>query len=79
MRQSLLTGNLEQTAHIKLDCAGVLEYVEMEIGAFGSDHPDRNSLVPVVQQKYARRYGAQLDPAQIVVIGGKPGGGVNSV
>lgn len=72
VRQSLLTGNLEPTAHIKLDCAGVLEYLDMQIGAYGSDHHDRNCLVPVVQQKYAQRYGAQLDPGDIVVIGDTP-------
>ncbi len=49
--QALLTGNLEPIARLKLACAGLDRYVDFDLGAYGSDNPDRSCLVPVSRQR----------------------------
>jgi phosphoglycolate phosphatase len=68
--QSLLTGNLEPIARLKLVCAGLDSYVNFELGAYGSDHHDRTCLVPVTRQRLRQQL--QLDEADIVVVGDTP-------
>ena len=68
--QSLLTGNLEPIARLKLGCAGLASYVDFEVGAFGSDHRDRTCLVPITRQRLRERFGA--DDLDIVVVGDTP-------
>ena len=72
VRQSLLTGNFEAAARVKLGCAGLDRYVDFAIGAFGSDHRDRNSLVPIALEKARRLRGDALGPADVVVVGDTP-------
>jgi len=43
---ALLTGNLEQIAHAKIEMAGFAGLFERGQGAFGSDAEERNLLVP---------------------------------
>src|SRR6266536_5278616 len=45
--QSLLTGNLEANAVLKLGTFGLDRYIDFEVGAYGSDHRDRPRLVEV--------------------------------
>src|SRR5205823_311684 len=47
-------------------------YFDFAIGAFGSDHRDRNSLVPVALAKLATRSGQGLAPAEVTVVGDTP-------
>jgi phosphoglycolate phosphatase-like HAD superfamily hydrolase len=68
--QSLLTGNLEPIARLKLGCVGLSEYVDFELGAFGSDHRDRTCLVPITRQRLRERLG--IEDADIVVVGDTP-------
>jgi phosphoglycolate phosphatase-like HAD superfamily hydrolase len=68
--QSLLTGNLEPIARLKLGCVGLSEYVDFELGAFGSHHRDRTCLVPITRQRLRERLG--IDEADIVVVGDTP-------
>jgi phosphoglycolate phosphatase len=70
--QSLLTGNYQPTARIKLACVGVDHWLDFEVGAFGSDHRDRNSLVPIAIEKVARLRGEHLRPEDAVVVGDTP-------
>jgi phosphoglycolate phosphatase len=70
--QSLLTGNLEANAVLKLATFGLDRYVDFEIGAYGSDHRDRSQLVEVARAKARARRGVELDPASVVVIGDTP-------
>jgi phosphoglycolate phosphatase len=70
--QSLLTGNLEPIARLKLACAGLDSYVDFEIGAFGSDHHDRSSLVPFVRDRIRKNGGGDTDGREIVVVGDTP-------
>jgi phosphoglycolate phosphatase len=65
--QSLLTGNLQSVARLKLDLVGLDGYVDFDIGAYGSDHHDRTCLVPIVRQRLGSR-----PQDNIVVVGDTP-------
>jgi phosphoglycolate phosphatase-like HAD superfamily hydrolase len=67
--QSLLTGNLRATAELKLRAVGLEERLDLEVGAYGSDHRNRNELVPIARGKAEARYGPLRE---IVVIGDTP-------
>lgn len=64
--QTLLTGNLQTTAEIKLRAADLYDAFVWEWGAFGSDDRVRDRLVRIAQRK-ARAAGFQAD--HTVVIG----------
>jgi phosphoglycolate phosphatase len=70
--QSLLTGNLEANAVLKLATFGLDRYVDFEIGAYGSDHRERSRYVEIARAKARARRGVELDPASVVVIGDTP-------
>lgn len=67
--QSVLTGNLRLTAELKLRAAGLLERLNLNVGAFGSDHRDRNELVAVARGRAAACCGTIGD---VVVVGDTP-------
>jgi len=50
-RLSLVTGNLEPVAHLKLARAGVGHYFEAGQGGFGSDHEDRGQLPEIARSR----------------------------
>jgi phosphoglycolate phosphatase len=70
--QSLLTGNLEPIARLKLAAASLDRYVDFELGAYGTDKADRTCLVPVSRQRLRLRFGQDIDAADIVVVGDTP-------
>ena len=64
----LLTGNLEATARIKLDRFDLNPY--FDFGAFGSDHEERERLVPVAVARATAVTGVRFTPGRdILVIG----------
>lgn len=63
----LVTGNVLPGACRKLAAAGLLD--SFSFGAFGSDHEDRNLLVPVALDRWSRVHGRPASPARAVVIG----------
>ena len=65
----LLTGNLEQGAAIKLKAFGIYDY--FIAGAFGSDHEDRNELLPIAVRKFTDR-GYAFSSRECIVIGDTP-------
>jgi phosphoglycolate phosphatase len=67
--QSLLTGNLRATAELKLRAAGLDAFLDLDMGAYGSDHRDRDELVPIARANMRRRGG---EAEQVVVIGDTP-------
>ena len=69
MTIGLLTGNLRTGARIKLGACGIDHY--FIDGAFGSDHEDRDRLLPVALEKFSAR-GLHFSPEQCVVIGDTP-------
>lgn len=71
--QSLLTGNLEVNAALKLSAFGLEHLVDLEIGGYGSDpHTTRSDLVGAAREKAARLRGLHVQPAGTVLIGDTP-------
>lgn len=66
---SVLTGNTVRNAKSKLKAAGVDHYFDLGLGAFGSDSPERNDLVPVALGRFHERYGRMIGGDCVVVIG----------
>jgi phosphoglycolate phosphatase-like HAD superfamily hydrolase len=48
---SLVTGNLEPIAHLKLKRAGIGHHFPSGQGGFGSDHEDRSELPAIARQR----------------------------
>ena len=67
---ALVTGNLEQGARLKLGSVGLENY--FPVGAFGSDHEERNHLPGVAIERASRHFGRSFTGADAVVIGDTP-------
>ncbi len=65
----LLTGNIEEGARIKLGSIGLYGY--FTAGAFGSDHEDRDMLLPVAVKRFSA-LGIRVPPERCIVIGDTP-------
>ena len=72
VHQSLLTGNYEAAARLKLGSVNLDRHLDFEVGAFGSDHRDRLQLVPVALEKYRRLRAPDLTVDDVVVVGDTP-------
>ena len=70
--QSLLTGNVQPNALLKLASFGLDGYLDFEVGGFGSDHRHRPSLVEVARDKAERKYGTAFDATATVLVGDTP-------
>jgi phosphoglycolate phosphatase len=68
--QSVLTGNLELNAAVKLSAFGLDTFVDFEVGGYGSDpHTERADLVAVARERAEAGYAA---PTATVLIGDTP-------
>lgn len=68
---SLLTGNVEANAVLKLAAFELDSLVDLEVGGYGSDqHESRGDLVAVARERTAAKYGREPDGA--VLIGDTP-------
>ena len=71
LRLSLVTGNLEAIARLKLGSAGIDRFFARGQGGFGSDHEDRSEL-PAIARARAGGPGEPYPREQTVVIGDTP-------
>jgi phosphoglycolate phosphatase len=69
--QTVLTGNTAVNAACKIDAFELRRWLDLEVGAFGSDNHDRNVLVPVALGRAEQRYGA-VERSRVWVIGDTP-------
>jgi phosphoglycolate phosphatase-like HAD superfamily hydrolase len=69
---TLLTGNIAPNALVKVAAFGLDRWLDLTVGAYGSDQADRNLLVPVALGRLASERGVRLDPADAWVIGDTP-------
>lgn len=73
IRLSLVTGNLEPIARLKLTRAGIGTYFESEQGGFGSDSEDRSDLPSIARRRAAAWNDGEPWPAErTVVVGDTP-------
>ncbi|MDT5272100.1 MAG: phosphoglycolate phosphatase [Acidobacteriota bacterium] len=68
---SLLTGNVEPAARLKLRLVGLGDFFQLP-GAFGEDSHDRRDLPAVARERISRHLGIDLSPDQLIVIGDTP-------
>lgn len=68
---SLLTGNVEPAARLKLRLVGLEDFFRLP-GAFGELSHDRRDLPAVARARISRHLGRDLNPEQLVVIGDTP-------
>jgi len=80
---SLLTGNIEANAAVKVGAFGLDRWLDFEAGAYGSDpHERRSDLVAIARERASARYaqapgGARCaampsEPTGVVVVGDTP-------
>ena len=67
-----MTGNIRPGAAVKLGAFGLDRWLDLEIGAYGSDHADRNQLVPLAVERAAARHGHGFGPDEVWVVGDTP-------
>jgi len=65
--QSVLTGNLAVNTRVKVSAFGLERFLDLDVGAFGSDHQERDRLVPIAVERVRERYGST--PGATWVIG----------
>lgn len=70
--QTVLTGNVDHAARVKVTRLGLDRWLDLEIGAFGSDHHDRRGLVPVALERVERLRGRRFAAENVWVIGDTP-------
>jgi phosphoglycolate phosphatase len=70
--QSLLTGNVERNAMIKLKPFGLARFVEFGCGAYGSDHRVRGELVGIARARAEQAHGVSIGRGDVVLIGDTP-------
>ena len=70
--QGVLTGNLRPNAVVKLAAFDLDRYVDFDIGAYGSDHLDRNQLVPLALRRAEARLGLRVALEDTWIIGDTP-------
>jgi phosphoglycolate phosphatase len=67
---SLLTGNVAANAALKVSAFGLDRWLDIEVGAYGSDpHEERYELVAIARERAARKYG---EPTGAVLVGDTP-------
>jgi phosphoglycolate phosphatase len=70
--QSLLTGNMQPNALLKLASFELDGYLDFDVGGFGSDHHHRPNLVEVARTKAERKYGTAFGGRATVLVGDTP-------
>jgi phosphoglycolate phosphatase len=70
--QTVLTGNIAPNALVKVAAFGLDRWLNLEMGAYGSDHSDRNELVPIAMAKVERARGHSYKPDEVWVVGDAP-------
>lgn len=70
--QTLLTGNVYDNAVVKVTAYGLDRWLDLSIGAYGSDSDDRNQLVPIALKRLEAERGVRVPPAAVWVVGDTP-------
>jgi phosphoglycolate phosphatase-like HAD superfamily hydrolase len=70
--QSVLSGNTRQASRVKLDIFDLLTYLDLDIGAYGDNEPERPKLVPHALALAAAKLGRPIGPTDTILIGDTP-------
>jgi phosphoglycolate phosphatase-like HAD superfamily hydrolase len=69
---TLVTGNIAPNAVVKVAAFGLDRWLDLSVGAYGSDEADRRRLVPLALDRFASVRGIRLHPSDAWVIGDTP-------
>jgi phosphoglycolate phosphatase len=69
VHQTLLTGNTAANAAVKVTAFRLERWLDLEIGAYGSDNADRTQLVPIALERARRLRGLDVGPSATWVVG----------
>ena len=69
---TLVTGNVYANAVVKVAAFGLDKWLDLSVGAYGSDNCDRTLLVPCAMSRVAEQTGWRADPNDAWVIGDTP-------
>ena len=70
--QSLMTGNIQPNARLKLATFDLDGLLDLEIGAYGSERGARSELVEVARSKTRAKLGIDVPVAETIVVGDTP-------
>jgi len=70
--QSVLSGNIRPNAFTKLATFNLDEFIDFEVGGYGSDDEMRANLVGVAQERATTKYGVRFDKENTLLIGDTP-------
>lgn len=70
--QTLMTGNIEPNARLKLAAFDLDGLVDLEIGGYGSQRGARSELVGVAVENARAKHGVHLRASDVVVVGDTP-------
>lgn len=66
---TVVTGNLEANARLKLRAFGLDAYIDPDLGGYASDDEHRPALVAVAQKRAAARHGGRFTRDNTVIVG----------
>jgi phosphoglycolate phosphatase len=69
--QTVVTGNIEPVARMKMAAARVDAHLRLEVGGYGSDHRLRSELVHTASRRIADAVG-RIDPNRTWIVGDTP-------
>ena len=69
---SVLTGNIEPNGRLKVAAFGLDRWLDLDVGAYGSDDHDRNKLVAVARSKLRSARGIAVVPRDVWIVGDTP-------
>jgi phosphoglycolate phosphatase len=69
---TVVTGNIYPNALLKVAAFGLDQWLDLIVGAYGSDEHDRNLLVPIALARVAEQRGRVVDRDRVWVIGDTP-------
>lgn len=67
--QAVLTGNPQPSAIAKLDIFDLIDGLDLNSGAYGTDDSVRSNLVRIAQRRAAQRHRIAFDEATTIVVG----------
>ena len=70
-RSALLTGNIEQAAHLKMELVGLSKFFDLP-GAFGDESHDRRDLPALAYERIRKQLQLDLAREQFIVVGDTP-------
>jgi len=70
--QSVLTGNVVENARLKVTTFALGKWLDLDVGAFGSDDIVRSKLIDASRQKVVAKYERTFDGESTILVGDTP-------